>query len=245
MVTKQERIKRLIARKRSLSRRKKAIPEELQKPLHMKPVKKEKAKKKKKPVRRKSAYDALQAYLKEQKELTVTLSFIEIEKIIGRRLPASARKYPAWWANVRDLKRGARHAQAWLSTGFMVKKVDLKKGEVVFRKPRGRRKGTPYPIIILEAAHALMDEKIKAFTRKDLLEKAKELHPRLHLKKTSFNPMIQAMYVGSRMKGLVKEDWQGTLERVSRGMYRLSAKGKQSYKKATMPKKRGRKPKKS
>ena len=48
---------------------------------------------------RRSRYDGLRDYLEQQTEPVVTLSFEQIEQIIGGSLPTSARRYRPWWAN--------------------------------------------------------------------------------------------------------------------------------------------------
>lgn len=59
-----------------------------------------------------SRYDRLRTYLSERPERQVRLSFSEIERIIGRPLPPSARNHRAWWANERSGSHA--HARAWL-----------------------------------------------------------------------------------------------------------------------------------
>jgi hypothetical protein len=72
-------------------------------------------------------YGALTAYLRRRPEPEVTLSFAELDDVIGG-LPASARKYQAWWANSR---RSQPHAQSWLDAGRRAT-VDFKRGAVRF-----------------------------------------------------------------------------------------------------------------
>jgi hypothetical protein len=79
-------------------------------------------------VRNIGKYYLLEKYLESQSTSEITLTFQEIERIIGEQLPASAYKYPAWWSN-----GGHIHADAWLNSGWKVEK--LKIGEsVVFVK---------------------------------------------------------------------------------------------------------------
>jgi mRNA-degrading endonuclease RelE of RelBE toxin-antitoxin system len=54
-------------------------------------------------------YHPLREFLSTQPETkaSLSLSFAGIEQIINDRLPASARKYPAWWSN------DSTHSQAW------------------------------------------------------------------------------------------------------------------------------------
>jgi hypothetical protein len=62
-----------------------------------------------------------------QRETRVT--FGEIEKSIGAKLPSSARGYPAWWGNDHS-----QHVQAsaWLAAGWHTRGVDLSRESVVF-----------------------------------------------------------------------------------------------------------------
>ncbi|HEX5281726.1 MAG TPA: hypothetical protein VFW28_16725 [Micropepsaceae bacterium] len=57
------------------------------------------------------------ARLKEIGEVTVTMSFSEIENCIGLQLPSSAYEHRAWWAN------GA--GKVWQRAGFKTRDVDL------------------------------------------------------------------------------------------------------------------------
>lgn len=58
----------------------------------------------------------------------LTLSFSEIEEIIGDRLPDSAYKQKGWWSNIR----GRLPSEAWLTVGWIVKEVNLEDRTVVF-----------------------------------------------------------------------------------------------------------------
>ena len=59
-------------------------------------------------------------------------SFAQIEKVLGFKLPPSARKYREWWGN----QAGAGHSQArgWQDAGWQVWKVDLNGEKVVFHR---------------------------------------------------------------------------------------------------------------
>ena len=65
----------------------------------------------------------------------VTLSFSEIERILGAALPESATTHRPWWANQRDSKSRPQ-AHAWLSAGFLVDAVNQGRGNgsVLFRR---------------------------------------------------------------------------------------------------------------
>ncbi|MEX2551955.1 MAG: DUF6884 domain-containing protein [Actinomycetota bacterium] len=60
------------------------------------------------------------------------LSFRQIEELIGRALPASARLHQAWWANSES------HSQAktWLEAGWTVSSFDMEWERVVFVRAR-------------------------------------------------------------------------------------------------------------
>jgi hypothetical protein len=58
------------------------------------------------------------------------MTFIEIERLIGAKLPNSQR-YPAWWSNnpFNNVM-----TQVWLDAGFKTEEVDVKARKVVFRR---------------------------------------------------------------------------------------------------------------
>jgi hypothetical protein len=80
-----------------------------------------------------SKYSALGDYLKRQGRERVPMTFAEIEKITGEKLPASARKYRPWWGN-----DDSNHVQAkaWLDAGFESEQVDMTSRKLVFRRVR-------------------------------------------------------------------------------------------------------------
>lgn len=80
-------------------------------------------------------YRGLHQYLKGNNNLEVKLTFEEIEKLIGFKLPASANKHPeAWWSNNYD------HSQAiaWMDAGYSTDYVTdtFIKEVIIFRKKR-------------------------------------------------------------------------------------------------------------
>ena len=81
-----------------------------------------------------SVYDPLGKYLSVCTGRAVLLSFGEIEAILNRRLPKSAREYDWWWAN--EELRTTRHFQcrAWMSARWMVEAVDRSRGTVRFAR---------------------------------------------------------------------------------------------------------------
>lgn len=79
-------------------------------------------------------YFPLEQHLKALPDETrdVTMSFEQIEQIINDKLPTSAYKYQAWWAN----EIGGSHVQAhfWMDVGWKVDTVDLKKKWARFQR---------------------------------------------------------------------------------------------------------------
>ena len=84
-------------------------------------------------------YDPLASYLAEQSAGTCTLTFREVEDIIGDSLPNSAREprnYESWWANDRT------HVQAssWLDAGWSTQgKPDLREERIRFVRTESNR----------------------------------------------------------------------------------------------------------
>ena len=77
-------------------------------------------------------YDPLKDYLMGCDSDEVVLTFARIEEILGRALPASARKYDAWWANVGDdADTRHSHARSWHAAGYRAR-ADRAGGTVVF-----------------------------------------------------------------------------------------------------------------
>jgi len=80
-----------------------------------------------------SKYAALGRYLHETGKDTVSISFAEIERILGVALPASARRHRAWWSNNPENNVATRE---WLEAGYETEQVDIARGRLVFRRRR-------------------------------------------------------------------------------------------------------------
>jgi len=79
-------------------------------------------------------YEPLEHYLGKQSADEVPMTFTELERIIGAKLPPSAHKEGnAWWSNNRN---GHSQAVAWLNAGFEAGNVDRKAKKLVFRRVR-------------------------------------------------------------------------------------------------------------
>ncbi len=85
------------------------------------------------PLKPGSKYHGLHQHLAQHRQDQVSLTFAEIERLIGGRLPPSARRGRAFWSN---RSRGALQAQAWMAAGYLVREVDLEAGRVTFARAR-------------------------------------------------------------------------------------------------------------
>lgn len=87
-----------------------------------------------------SRYAGLIRHLQEQAIETerLPLTFSDIERLIGdQRLPESARKHRAWWAN--DTVSHA-HSQQWLDAGWRVAGLSMSDERVTFTRSRERER---------------------------------------------------------------------------------------------------------
>ena len=85
-------------------------------------------------------YDNLSVFLNTEDKDAITLSFAQIESILGFLLPKSAYTYNAWWAN-----GGHSQAAAWMNVGYHVDAVNLAEKSVIFQKKSGTVKKTAPP----------------------------------------------------------------------------------------------------
>jgi hypothetical protein len=65
-------------------------------------------------------------------KVPLILSFKEIEDILGKSLPGSARRSSGFWSNRAS---GGLQAKAWLNAGYHVMDVDFNNQTVTFGKP--------------------------------------------------------------------------------------------------------------
>ncbi|WP_413458139.1 HNH endonuclease [Herbaspirillum huttiense] len=77
-------------------------------------------------------YSALARHLARLSAQSVTMSFVEIEGIIGDTLPASAYKQQAWWSN--ETVGTHNWAHLWQAAGWRQVSVSFERQEVSFRK---------------------------------------------------------------------------------------------------------------
>lgn len=78
-----------------------------------------------------SKYEPLTQFLSAQRAQEVPMSFSEIERILGFRLPEKASGIRAWWSNNPS---NNVMTKAWLAAGFVTERVDMGSRRLVFRK---------------------------------------------------------------------------------------------------------------
>jgi hypothetical protein len=79
-------------------------------------------------------YEPLQRYLQRQERDEISLSYADIENILGRKLPPSVEGpyWRQWWANTETHSQG----QAWLRAGWRVSRPQ--KGRIEFKRLEAR-----------------------------------------------------------------------------------------------------------
>jgi hypothetical protein len=102
-------------------------------------------------------YENLGAFLQKQRVREVPLTFREIEKITGVKLPPKAQHHRAWWSNNPS---NNVMTKVWLQAGYESAQVDMSARKLVFRRvvkgpneepspqstPAAMKKGERHPI---------------------------------------------------------------------------------------------------
>lgn len=78
-----------------------------------------------------SKYEPLPQFLTSVGGGAHRMSFSEIERVLGFKLPKSAYEHEAWWSNNAT---GHSHARAWLKSGWRTEAVDLVNRKVTFQR---------------------------------------------------------------------------------------------------------------
>ena len=76
-------------------------------------------------------YEPLGQFLRSQRTQEVPLTFREIEKITGVKLPPKAQHQRAWWSNNPN---NNVMTKVWLAAGFESARVDMEGRKLVFRR---------------------------------------------------------------------------------------------------------------
>lgn len=85
-------------------------------------------------------YEPLGQFLRGQRRERIAMSFAEIERILGAKLPAS-KQHRAWWSNNPDNNVMTRE---WLEAGYETERVDIPGQKLVFRR-RGKAESQTGP----------------------------------------------------------------------------------------------------
>jgi hypothetical protein len=80
-------------------------------------------------------YEALGQFLRKQRAREIPMTFAEIERVTGTKLPPSAHKHRPWWSNN---SRNSVMTKVWLDAGFHTEQVDMGGRKLVFRRVRGQ-----------------------------------------------------------------------------------------------------------
>ncbi len=81
-----------------------------------------------------SKYEPLRKFLTSATQSEIPMTFAEIEKVIGDRLPPSQR-IRAWWSNNPTNNVMTKE---WLAAGFKTEQVDIEGRKLIFRRVGGR-----------------------------------------------------------------------------------------------------------
>jgi hypothetical protein len=87
-----------------------------------------------------SKYAPLAEYLKRKGHEQVAMTFAEIERVTGVKLPPSATKHRPWWSNN---PKNSVMTKVWLDAGFESEQVDMEKRRLVFRRVRAPKAEAP------------------------------------------------------------------------------------------------------
>jgi hypothetical protein len=80
-------------------------------------------------------YAPLGDYLRKQRTSEVPMTFAQIERVIGGKLPPS-QHHRAWWSNN---PWNNVMTKVWLDAGFVTEQVDIDRRKLVFRRVQAER----------------------------------------------------------------------------------------------------------
>lgn len=81
-------------------------------------------------------YEPLTKFLRNQSMERVPMTFDEIERVVGSKLPRSAIEHRAWWSNNPS---NSVMTKAWLEAGYQSEQVDMENRKLVFARAAGAR----------------------------------------------------------------------------------------------------------
>lgn len=83
-------------------------------------------------------YAPLAEFLKSQGALRIPMTFEEIERVTGTKLPPKAQFQRAWWSNNPS---NNVMTKVWLDAGYETEQVDIAARKLVFRRIGGLSEG--------------------------------------------------------------------------------------------------------
>jgi hypothetical protein len=89
-----------------------------------------------------SKYDPLKNYLEGRRFDEVAMTFGEIERILGFRLPEKSQQHRAWWSNNPS---NSVMTKAWLAAGYRTERVDMAGRRLVFKRASDVRRAQRDP----------------------------------------------------------------------------------------------------
>jgi len=105
-------------------------------------------------------YEPLGAFLRDQRVQEVPLTFSDIEKITGVKLPPKAQHHRAWWSNNSS---NNVMTKVWLEAGYESAQVDMSARKLVFRRIEKVRAAKAPPLPKKGGRHPLFGA-LKEFT---------------------------------------------------------------------------------
>jgi hypothetical protein len=116
-----------------------------------------------------SKYAPLAEYLKRQGRDRVPMTFAEIERIVGMKLPPSASKHRPWWSNNAH---NSALTRVWLDAGFESEQVDMGARKLVFRRVGGAKAHRRADEDFVHPAYGAMQGLIRIMPGVDLTQPA-------------------------------------------------------------------------
>jgi hypothetical protein len=87
-------------------------------------------------------YEPLPQFLSGKPGAAHRMSFEQIERVLGFKLPKSAYEHEAWWSNN---PAGHSHSRTWLEAGWRTQDVDLDARKVTFQRSSSKSKPSGKP----------------------------------------------------------------------------------------------------
>jgi len=89
-----------------------------------------------------SKYDALGHYLRRRNLDKISMTFAEVEKVIGAKLPRSAFVHRPWWSNSAT---NSVLTKVWLDAGYRSARVDMAGRRLTFERYQPQREFAEEP----------------------------------------------------------------------------------------------------